>query len=47
MSEQDIDDLIIHLNIHYGDEAIPLSKEDNDLIIEALEFYKKANNIGI
>lgn len=41
ITEQDINDLIIHLNIHYDEADVPLSPEDNDLIIEALEAYKQ------
>lgn len=40
VTEQEIDDLIVHLNIHYGDDT-PLTTEDGDLLIEALESYKE------
>ena len=43
ITELEIDDLIVHLNIHYGDDT-PLSEEDSDLIIEALEYYKENRN---
>ena len=40
ITDTEIDDLIVHLNVHYGDDT-PLTEEDGDLIIEALEFYKE------
>lgn len=43
ITDTEIDDLIVHLNIHYG-EDVPLSEEDSDLIIEALEYYKENRN---
>ena len=39
ITDVEIDDLIVHLNIHYGEDT-PLTEEDADLIIEALEYYK-------
>lgn len=40
ITELEIDDLIVHLNVHYGEDT-PLTEEDADLIIEALEYYKE------
>lgn len=40
VTELEIDDLIVHLNVHFGEDT-PLTEEDGDLLIEALEYYKE------